>query len=194
MANTMTKILKNPIIISTHKHRKLYFSVGYSESNKILRIALPQNNLKDAITEITKYHPNYILSDRYNDTARKICRIYHGENLNFNLENLELEFEDNASDSKTTINTLFEKNVILEVSKIPYGTTKTYKEIAKSLNCHAYRAVGTAIGKNPFPIIVPCHRVIRSDGKIGGFRGGTPMKVKILENEGIKIESLKIVK
>ncbi len=193
MVNTMTKIQKNPIIISTYKHNKLYFSVGYSENNKILRIALPQNNLKDVIDEITKYHPNYILSDRNKDTAKKICQIYHGKNLDFNLENLELEFQDNATDSKSTINTLFEKNVILEVSKIPYGTIKTYKDIAKSLNSHAYRAVGTAIGKNPFPIIIPCHRVIRSDGKIGGFRGGTPMKVEILENEGLKIKSSKIV-
>ncbi|MGB8233684.1 MAG: MGMT family protein, partial [Methanobacterium sp.] len=56
------------------------------------------------------------------------------------------------------------------------------------INCHAYRAVGTAIGKNPFPIVIPCHRVIRSDGKIGGFRGGTQMKVEILKNEGIKID------
>jgi methylated-DNA-[protein]-cysteine S-methyltransferase len=78
--------------------------------------------------------------------------------------------------------------VIIEVAKIPYGTVKTYKEIAKSINSRAYRAVGTAIGKNPFPIVIPCHRVIRSDGKIGGFRGGTQMKVEILKKEGIKIE------
>ena len=94
---------------------------------------------------------------------------------------------------KSTINTSFEKDVILEVAKIPYGTIKTYKEIAKSLNSHAYRAIGTAIGKNPFPIIIPCHRVIKSDGKIGDFRGGTPMKVEILKNEGIKIQDLKLL-
>ena len=50
--------------------------------------------------------------------------------------------------------------MIIEVSKIPYGTIKTYKEIAKSLNSHAYRAVGTAIGKNPFPIVIPCHELL----------------------------------
>ena len=80
--------------------------------------------------------------------------------------------------------------MIIKVAKIPYGTVKTYKEIAKSINSRAYRAVGTAIGNNPFPIVIPCHRVIRSDGKIGGFRGGTSMKVEILKKEGIKIEEL----
>ena len=84
-------------------------------------------------------------------------------------------------------------DVILEVAKIPYGNVSTYKEIAKLLDSHAYRAVGTAIGKNPFPILIPCHRVIRSDGKIGDFRGGTPMKVEILKNEGIKIDDLKLL-
>ena len=90
-------------------------------------------------------------------------------------------------------NTIFERDVILEVAKIPYGNVKTYKDIAESINSSAYRAVGTAIGKNPFPILVPCHRVIRSDGKVGGFRGGTSMKIEILENEGIKINKSKVL-
>ncbi|WP_048191439.1 methylated-DNA--[protein]-cysteine S-methyltransferase [Methanobacterium sp. SMA-27] len=81
----------------------------------------------------------------------------------------------------------------MKLQKYPCGSVRTYKEIAKLLNSHAYRAVGTAIGKNPFPILIPCHRVIRSDGKIGDFRGGTPMKVEILKNEGIKIQDLKLL-
>lgn len=186
----MNEIEKNPIIISTHNHKKLYFAVGYSENNKIVRISLPQKSLDEAIGEIAKYHHNYKLSDKYNDTARKICQIYHGANLDIELDQLELD-HNSLSPPKTSIKTSFERNVILEVAKIPYGTVKTYKEIAKSINSQAYRAVGTAIGNNPFPIVIPCHRVIRSDGKIGGFRGGTSMKVEILKKEGIKIEELK---
>ncbi|MTK63381.1 MAG: MGMT family protein, partial [Methanobacterium sp.] len=52
---------------------------------------------------------------------------------------------------------------------------------------------GTAIGKNPFAIVVPCHRVVRSDGMIGGFRGGKEMKIEMLINEGFKIKSDKIL-
>ncbi len=163
--------------------------MGYSKNNKIVRIALPQKSLKDVIAQISKYHPNYRISDEHKDIARKICQIYHGADLDINIDQLEL---DSSSSSKTTIKTSFERDVIIEVAKIPYGKVKTYKEIAKNLNSQAYRAVGTAMGKNPFPIIIPCHRVIRSDGKIGGFRGGTPMKVEILNNEGIKIENNRI--
>ncbi len=186
----MNEIEKNPITISTHNHDKLYFAVGYSENDKIVRITLPQKSLEEAIGEIVEYHPNYTLSNKHEDIACKICQIYHGVNLDIELDQLELNL-NGTSPPKTTIKTLFERDVIIEVAKIPYGTVKTYKEIAKSIGSKAYRAVGTAIGNNPFPIIIPCHRVIRSDGKIGGFRGGTPMKVQILKSEGIKIEEVK---
>ena len=181
----MNKKSKNPIIISTHKNKNLYFAVGYSESGKIIRISLPQKSEEDAIFEIAKYHPEFLVSDQYCETAEMICKMYEGRDVKFDLEILDIE--------ESTINTSFEKDVILEVAKIPCGSVRTYKEIAKLLNSHAYRAVGTAIGKNPFPILIPCHRVIRSDGKIGDFRGGTPMKVEILKNEGIKIQDLKLL-
>ena len=189
MVDIMNKKNKSKIIISTHKHENLYFAVGYSEKKKIIRIALPQKSLEDAVNEISKYYPNYQISNENTKTAQNLSQMYHGENIDFDLELLELDLGES---SESTIKTSFERDVILEVAKIPYGSVKTYKEIAKSLNSHAYRAVGTAIGKNPFPIIIPCHRVIRSDSKIGGFRGGTPMKVEILKNEGIKIEAFKI--
>ena len=87
----MNEIEKNPITISTHKHKNLYFAVGYSENNKIVRIALPQKSLEEAIDEIANYHPNYKLSDKHNDIACKICQIYHGENLDIELDQLELD-------------------------------------------------------------------------------------------------------
>jgi len=180
------------ISISTYKHENLYFAVGYSNNRKIVRIALPQKSLEEAVYEISKYHPKYHLSNENNNIAQKISSMYFGENLDFDLNLLELDLGESFPE-RSTLKTSFERKVILEVAKIPYGCVLTYKEIAKSINSHAYRAVGTAIGKNPFPIVIPCHRVIRSDGKVGGFGGGTPMKVEMLENEGIKInKSLKI--
>jgi methylated-DNA-[protein]-cysteine S-methyltransferase len=78
----------------------------------------------------------------------------------------------------------FQKKVWMQLSKIPYGKTYSYKEIAMKLkNEGASRAVGTANGKNPLSIIVPCHRVISSDGSLGGYAGGLDIKTKLLNLE-----------
>ena len=82
--------------------------------------------------------------------------------------------------------TKFQKKVWLELTKIPKGETKTYKEIAISIGHPlAVRAVANACGKNPHPIKIPCHRVIRSDGKLGGYSapGGTAAKRRLLKEE-----------
>ncbi len=82
--------------------------------------------------------------------------------------------------------TEFQKAVWNEIDKIPYGTTKSYKEIATILGKPgASRAVANACGKNPIPIIRPCHRVICSSGKIGGYsaNGGTRLKKVLLKIE-----------
>jgi len=78
-----------------------------------------------------------------------------------------------------------QKSVCNSLIKIPYGETRTYKDIAKDIgNPRAIRAVATAIGKNPVSVIVPCHRVIGSDGKMRGYAGGIPFKEFLLETEG----------
>lgn len=79
----------------------------------------------------------------------------------------------------------FELKVWKELSKIPYGKVISYKEIAKKVGGYSYvRAVGRANGQNPVPIIIPCHRVIESNGRIGGYSGGVEIKEKLLELEG----------
>lgn len=81
--------------------------------------------------------------------------------------------------------TSFQKSVWQALLKIPYGETLSYKDIAKMIGRpKAIQAVGTAIGKNPFLIIVPCHRVIKSNGSIGGFAYGRKIKEKLLKIEG----------
>ena len=83
--------------------------------------------------------------------------------------------------------TLFQKNVWKVLSTLPYGKTLSYKEEAKLLgNPNAYRATANANGKNPISIIIPCHRVIGSDGKIGGYSGGVWRKEFLLKLEGIQ--------
>ena len=78
----------------------------------------------------------------------------------------------------------FQLKVWRELEKIPYGTTRTYSEIAERIGkSKAVRAVGSACGKNPIWIIVPCHRVVGSDGKLTGYAGGVDMKRELLETE-----------
>lgn len=86
--------------------------------------------------------------------------------------------------------TSFQKAVWEELLKIPYGTTTTYSDIASRIGKpRAVRAVGTAIGKNPLCILIPCHRVLPSTGKVGNYAYGTNMKksLLILEKESIQM-------
>lgn len=80
--------------------------------------------------------------------------------------------------------TQFQQRVWAELSKIPYGATVSYGELARRMgNPKASRAVGLANGSNPIPIIIPCHRVIGSNGKLTGYGGGLPVKEKLLALE-----------
>ena len=87
---------------------------------------------------------------------------------------------------ETIDGTNFQIQVWSEISKIPYGKTKTYKEIAISIGKpNSARAVANACGKNPFPIEIPCHRVIKSNGELGGYsaKGGSKAKRILLSKE-----------
>ena len=80
--------------------------------------------------------------------------------------------------------TLFQKRVWSELAKIPYGQTRSYKDIAQAIgHPKAFRAVGNANGSNPLPLIIPCHRVIESNGGLGGFGHGLKVKRQLLDFE-----------
>lgn len=101
-----------------------------------------------------------------------------GEDIHFSLEILRL---CDCSE--------FQKKVLTAEAKIPRGGVSTYQHIAAHLEIPGgARAVGTALATNPFPLVIPCHRVVRSDGSLGGFQGGLPMKKKLLEMEGIRFD------
>lgn len=92
----------------------------------------------------------------------------------------------------------FNEKVYNITKKIPKGKVTTYKIIAEKLKTKAYRAIGNALKNNKKPIIIPCHRVINSDGKIGGYMGKTSgkslkRKINLLKKEGVKIKNKKIV-
>jgi methylated-DNA-[protein]-cysteine S-methyltransferase len=79
----------------------------------------------------------------------------------------------------------FRNRALHAVARIPYGETRTYGQIAKQAgNSRAFRAAGTACGRNPIPLIVPCHRVVQTGGGIGNYGGGPEMKRALLDLEG----------
>ena len=152
--------MNKKVTISTYACKNLYFAVGVL-NGKIIGVSLPKSSELDALNEISRScgSMQFEVSDKYLELAEKVCAAYHGEKIKFNLKNLDMEIRSEGSPVKT----LFERDVLLEVAKIPYGDVKTYKQIALALKTRGYRAVGTAMGKNPFPIIIPCHRVVKSD-------------------------------
>ena len=84
--------------------------------------------------------------------------------------------------------------VYTKLLQVPEGKVTTYGDLAKAVGLeNGQRAIGTIMKKNPFPGIVPCHRVVKSDGKIGGFAYGERIKSQMLVKEGIKIKDGKIV-
>jgi methylated-DNA-[protein]-cysteine S-methyltransferase len=106
--------------------------------------------------------------------ARELQEYFAGERQTFRVP---LEAEGSA----------FQQAVWSVLRKIPYGALRSYRDIAEQLgNRQAVRAVGAANGRNPIPIIVPCHRVVGSDGKLTGFAGGLPTKRALLDLEGVR--------
>ena len=109
---------------------------------------------------------------RLKNIIHELSNYFNGHRVNF------------KSILDLSIGTEFQRKVWKKVSEIPYGELRSYKWIANEIgNLHAVRAVGNAVGKNPVPPIIPCHRVIRSDGKLGGFSSGIALKKWLLRLE-----------
>ena len=113
--------------------------------------------------------------ERYDEpfkkTARQLNEYFAGERREFELE-------------LTPEGTKFQVQVLEALRGIPYGETRTYRDIAEAVGRpKAVRAVGNANGRNPLPIVIPCHRVIGSDGSLTGFGGGIEAKRYLLELE-----------
>jgi O-6-methylguanine DNA methyltransferase len=101
-------------------------------------------------------------------------RYFGGENVSFSKVPFELW------------GTEFQRNVWSALGQIPYGETRTYKQIAEAVGSPlAVRAIGAANGRNPVPVLLPCHRVIGANGTLTGYRGGLRIKERLLALEGI---------
>jgi len=110
--------------------------------------------------------------------ADEIELFLGGKPVKFSLDHVQMDI---CSD--------FQKEVLRVEYEIPRGAVSTYRRIARFLGKpNAARAVGNALANNPFPIIIPCHRAIRSDRSLGGFQGGVDMKRALLQIEGLRFD------
>ena len=134
----------------------------------------PLGNLRletedDVVTSIS--YADALDPDGASELQKQLDEYFLGQRVNFDLR-LAPE------------GTLFQKQVWEEMQKIPYGETATYAEIAKRIGRpEAWRAVANACGANPIVIVIPCHRVVGSHGRLGGYTGGTDRKLWLLELE-----------
>ena len=145
------------LLASTEKGMKRIMLSGSNQLNQ-LRQEFGKNQLRE--------------NKNFNENAAEQLRQYfQGKRKQFSLP-LDLEGTD------------FQKQVLRAVQEVLYGTTQSYKEIAQKIgNPRAVRAVGNANRTNPLPIIIPCHRIIGSDGSMTGYGGGIDLKRKLLEFE-----------
>lgn len=143
------------------------------QDNFIIRLLFPNNNRDDHGVVLNGRPAAVEQNDLTRLCERQLNEYFEGKRHGFTLP-LRLD------------GTEFQKKIWNTLAAVPYGKTVSYSELAESAGVSGARAVGNAVGKNPIPIIIPCHRVIHSDGSIGGFSGGLPLKIKLLELEGIR--------
>ncbi|MEW6619345.1 MAG: methylated-DNA--[protein]-cysteine S-methyltransferase [bacterium] len=144
--------------------------MGLMASNiGLTRVILPQPDKKN----ILKMVQGLVRDDKcFEKTKNSLMNYFEGKKVEF----------DYPIDVRSA--TEFENKVWEVTCSIPYGEVRSYQFIAEKIGRpKAFRAVGQALKKNPLPIIIPCHRVIRSDGKSGGFLGGIEMKKNLLRLE-----------
>ena len=153
------------------------FYTRYEAGFTSLQLAANEEGLKLLLFEGGKHAKKAFPGDwvddasQFAETIRQLDAYFAGELMDF-----DIPLAPDGTD--------FQKRVWAVLATIPYGTTLTYGEVAKRIGQpKAARAVGAANGQNPISIIVPCHRVIGSSGKLVGFGGGVPTKSSLLEHE-----------
>ena len=152
----------------------LYWIGAISEKEKLVKISICYSQ-KDLPSSLRPAGDGETGSSSFLKRLKQdLLRYWQGKKVDFTTYPLKL---DGYSP--------FQRRVWRLTQEIPYGEVRSYKWIAKRLGNKGYRAVGQALAHNPFPLIVPCHRVIREDGSLGGFSAGLEMKRKLLGKEGI---------
>ncbi len=141
----------------------------------LVRVGLPNQDCDELLVDLAnRVSPRVLEAPGRLDQARRELEAYFAG---------ELRTFDLALDWR--LSSGFRQRVLREIDAIPYGETRSYTDMAKGAgNPKAVRAAGSACGSNPIPIVVPCHRVLRASGALGGYGGGLEMKRALLKLEG----------
>jgi len=142
----------------------------------LVRVGLPNQDPDELLLDLAaRVSPRVLEAPaELDETRRELDRYFEGK-----LDRFDLPLDWRLSGG-------FRRRVLRAINRIPYGQTRSYTEMArKAGNERAVRAAGTACGSNPIPLVVPCHRVLRTGGALGGYGGGLPMKRALLELEGV---------
>ncbi len=142
----------------------------------LVRVGLPNQDADELLTDLARrVSPRVLEAPAKLDEARRELDLY----FEGGLTEFDLPLDWQLSRD-------FRRKVLRAIARIPYGQTRSYTQMATSAgNERAVRAAGTACGTNPMPLVVPCHRVLRSGGALGGYGGGLPMKEGLLRLEGV---------
>jgi len=142
----------------------------------LVRVGLPNQDADELLIDLAaRVSPRVLEASAPLDEARRELDLY----FEGKLTEFELPLDWQLSHD-------FRRRVLRAIARIPYGQTRSYTQMATSAgNERAVRAAGTACGTNPLPLVVPCHRVLRSGGALGGYGGGLPMKEGLLRLEGV---------
>jgi methylated-DNA-[protein]-cysteine S-methyltransferase len=140
-------------------------------------LTLPKSSREAVISELKAFADDAVEDNcAFHDLPHRLQCYFNGEKASF-ADKLDL----NGA-------TAFYRDVWNATRSIPYGETRTYAWVAQQIgNPRASRAVGGALARNPLPIIVPCHRVVASNGTLGGFGGGLPLKKRLIELEAARL-------
>jgi methylated-DNA-[protein]-cysteine S-methyltransferase len=140
----------------------------------VVRVAFALEDHDEVLADLARRVSPRILetSRRTDEVARELAEYFDGQRRSFDLA-IDLRLVGG-----------FRRRVVEALDRIPYGSTRTYGALAATLDSpRAVRAVGSACAHNPVPVILPCHRVVRSDGTIGDYLGGTDAKRALLDLE-----------
>jgi methylated-DNA-[protein]-cysteine S-methyltransferase len=142
----------------------------------LVRVGLPNQDPDALLADLAqRVSPRVLEAPAKLDEARRELDLYFAGKL----DRFDLPLDWQLSEG-------FRLKVLRSIARIPYGETRSYMQMATSAgNERAVRAAGTACGRNPIPLVVPCHRVLRSGGALGGYGGGVPMKEALLRLEGV---------
>jgi methylated-DNA-[protein]-cysteine S-methyltransferase len=142
----------------------------------LVRVGLPNQDADELLADLAeRVSPRVLEAPAELDEVRRELDLY----FDGKLDHFDLPLDWRLSGG-------FRQRVLRAIDRIPYGQTRSYTEMArKAGNERAVRAAGSACGSNPIPLVVPCHRVLRTGGALGGYGGGLPMKQALLELEGV---------